>query len=105
MVAPNAFTPAEDEALVRLLHAHGADWETYLRRYSALDNRSPGACLKHLWYTNYYGMGGSMREALRSIKPLEQKAWPEPGKRKHMFRDDPRAERDHGSPGPRIFVR
>lgn len=103
MVAPNAFTPAEDTALVRLLHAHGADWEAHLRNYSALNNRSPGACLKHLWYTNYYGMGGSMREALLTIKPVEQKAWPKPGKR--IFFDDPRAEGDHGSPGPRIFVR
>lgn len=98
MSANNAFTPAEDAALAHLLHYRGADWKLYLGHYTALADRSATACEKHLWHVEYFGLGGTLREAVAKIAPSG--VWPEPGVR--LFFDDPRAEADHGSPGFRF---
>lgn len=94
----DAYTPAEDEALVRLLHKYGAEWKAHVREYSVLDGRAPNDCEKHVWYTNYYGLGGSLVEALTKITPAAR-AWPKANPKKPLFLDDPRADADHGSPG------
>ena len=100
-MAGDPFTPAEETALAYLLHEFGLDWKLHLRDYSVLDGRSPVSCEKHLWHTDYFGLGGSLKEAVAKLPRARQEGeWPEPGV--ILFLDDTRAVRDHGSPGFRF---
>lgn len=101
-MAGDPFTPAEETALAYLLHEYGLDWKLHLRDYSVLDGRSPVSCEKHLWHTDYFGLGGSLKAAVAKLPQAQQGGWPEPDPENPLFLDDPRAEHDHGSPGFRF---
>lgn len=93
------FSPTEDAALAVLLCDYGVEWKAHIREQSALDDRDPTSCEKHLWHTNYFGLGGTLREAAGKVT---HQAWPEPDPKNPLFTDNPRAIDDHGSPGFRF---
>lgn len=84
---PN-YTLDEDTALMACRYQWQGAWRQHVREFSAINSRPLASLIARL---------AVLEDTFRDISNTAAAAWPEPGT--IIFTDDPKAHRDHGSPG------